>query len=55
MDIDGVIQEMARQNREYERIIQEHQKRIDELTRRLDRVEFEYNKHSHTGNNILPS
>lgn len=55
MDLAASFEELTRQNAELVRGIQDLLRQNAELQRRVDRLEAEYYKHSHSGNNVLPS
>lgn len=55
MDLAASFEELQRQNAELVRAVQELVRQNQELARRLDRVEAEYYKHSHSAPNVLPS
>ncbi len=55
MDLAASFEELTRQNEELVRAMQEVLRQNAELQQRLDRVETEYDKHSHSATNTLPS
>lgn len=54
MDVDDLIAQLNQQNNELLNILQNLVREVAELRRRVDRVENEYYKHSHSSNGTMP-